>query len=75
MEDLIKRIYQHLAPLGELCNDEFTQRRQLENLALREACKQALRDLEIQEASNTKEEEYEKTSDERSGVAQSVSFR
>ena len=59
MEDLIKRIYQHIAPLGELCNDDFTKR-QLENLALREACKQALRDIEIQGVSTTKEKTDEK---------------
>lgn len=56
MEDLIKRIYQLIAPLGELCNDEFTQR-QLENLVLREACKQALHDIEILDVPSTKKEE------------------
>ena len=58
MEDLIKQIYQHIAPLGELCDDEFAKC-QIENLVLREACKQALYDIEIQGASNTKEKNDE----------------
>lgn len=58
MEELIKRIREQLNPLREQCNDAFTER-QIENIVIREACRQALLDIEIQGIANAKEGEDE----------------
>ena len=56
MEELIKKIRERLNPLHEQCNDAFTER-QITNLVLREACRQALHDIEAQESAVTKKED------------------